>query len=416
MSPAPAAAGNGARDAAALEAQRARICFVVSSPMTVEAFLTESIRALSERYDVHLALNADAHSIRHPALRSVTVHRVRIERAISPLRDLLALLDLVRLLRSGGFDAVHSVTPKAGLIAAIAGFVSRVPVRVHTFTGQVWATRKGGSRALLKALDRVIARLTTHVLVDSASQRDFLRAQGVLHASQGLVLGYGSVSGVDVRRFRPDAASREAVRRELSIPPSARVFLFIGRLTRDKGVLDLASAFEHVSRELDAAFLICVGPDEEALAPAIRTRCGLAASRVRFVSWTVAPERFIAASDVCCLPSYREGFGSVVIEAAAAGVPAIGSRIYGIVDAIEDGTTGLLVAVGNVPALGAAMSRLATDDALRDSMGQAARTRALRDFSRETLTAALVAFYERALARTEDPSRQERLRSRFDEP
>jgi glycosyltransferase involved in cell wall biosynthesis len=342
------------------------------------------------------------------------VHRVRIERAISPLHDLRGLLQLVRLLRAHGFAAVHSVTPKAGLLAAIAGFVSRVPVRVHTHTGQVWATRKGLARTILKALDRVIARLDTHVLVDSVSQRDFLRAQGVLTASQGEVLGCGSVSGVDGVRFRPDAASREAIRGELSIPPSARVFLFVGRLNRDKGVLDLASAFERVARERDTVFLIYVGPDEDSLAPDIRSRCGHSASRVRFVSWTEAAECYMAASDVFCLPSYREGFGSVVIEAAAAGLPAIGSRIYGIVDAIEDGKTGLLFSVGRVPELAAAMATLAADDEMRGSMGKAARTRALRDFSRETLTSALVAFYERILARTKGESRQELLRSHFD--
>jgi glycosyltransferase involved in cell wall biosynthesis len=414
MSTSQTASENRARGAAVQASRRPRICFVVSSPMTVEAFLTDQIRALGERYEVHLALNADAGSLRHPALRGITVHRVRIERAISPLHDLRGLLQLVRLLRAHGFAAIHSVTPKAGLLAAIAGFVSRVPVRVHTHTGQVWATRKGLARTILKALDRVIARLDTHVLVDSVSQRDFLRAQGVLTASQGEVLGCGSVSGVDGVRFRPDAASREAIRGELSIPSSARVFLFVGRLNRDKGVLDLASAFERVARERDTVFLIYVGPDEDLLAPDIRSRCGHSASRVRFVSWTEAVERYMAASDVFCLPSYREGFGSVVIEAAAAGLPAIGSRIYGIVDAIEDGKTGLLFSVGRVPELAAAMATLAADDEMRGSMGKAARTRALRDFSRETLTSALVAFYERILARTKGESRQELLRSHFD--
>lgn len=382
--------------------------------MTVEAFLIDHLRVLSERYEVHLALNAAPGSMQHPALREITVHRVPIERAISPIADMRALVHLVQLVRAAGFSGVHSVTPKAGLLTALAAFVARTPVRVHTYTGQVWATRQGAGRRLLKALDTVIARLDTHVLVDSATQRDFLRAQGVLRAGEGEVLASGSVCGVDAGRFRPDPASRAAIRDALGIPASALVYLFVGRLNRDKGVLDLACAFEAVARARADVFLLFAGPDEEGLAPQIRTRCGETASRVRFVSWTDAPERYMAAADVFCLPSYREGFGAVIIEAAAAGLPAIGSRIYGIVDAIDEGSTGLLIAAGDVPALAAAMEKLAADEALRSTMGSAARTRAVKAYSREALTAALVSFYERILPRTKDPSRQDAPHPRFD--
>lgn len=394
--------------------QRPRICFVVSSPMTVEAFLIDHIRALSERYEVHLALNAAPDSMQHPALRQMTIHRVPIERTISPVADMRALVHLVQLLRAAGFSGVHSVTPKAGLLAALAAFVARTPVRVHTYTGQVWATRKGAGRRLLKALDTVIARLDTHVLVDSATQRDFLRAQGVLRAGEGEVLANGSVCGVDAARFRPDPATRAAIRDELSIPASALVFLFVGRLNRDKGVLDLACAFEAVARKRADVFLLFAGPDEEALERQIRTRCGETASRVRFVSWTDAPERYMAASDVFCLPSYREGFGAVIIEAAAAGLPAIGSRIYGIVDAIQEGSTGLLFTAGSVSELAAAMEKLAGDQTMRSTLGGAARARALKAFSRGTLTAALVSFYERILPRTKGAPQQGEPRSHFD--
>lgn len=394
--------------------QRSRICFVVSSPMTVEAFLIDHIRALSERYEVHLALNAPPDSVTHPALRKITVHRVPIERAISPIADLRALVHLVQLLRAAGFSAVHSVTPKAGLLVALAAFAARTPVRVHTYTGQVWATRSGAGRRLLRLLDTVIARLDTHVLVDSATQRDFLRAQGVLRTGEGEVLANGSVCGVDAERFRPDPASRAAIRDELGVPASGLVYLFVGRLNRDKGVLDLAGAFAAVAHERADVYLVYAGPDEEALEPRIRTQCGEAASRVRFVSWTDAPERYMAAADVFCLPSYREGFGAVIIEAAAAGLPAIGSRIYGIVDAIDEGSTGLLFAGGNVAELTAAMERLAANEGLRRNMGDAARARALQAFSRTTLTAALVSFYKRILPGTKDAPRQGEPRARFD--
>lgn len=374
-----------------------KICFVVSSPLTVHAFLSDQIRALSAHYEVHLAVNADPGTIAHADLRKATLHRTRIERSISPLADFAALLQLIGILRRGHYAAVHSLTPKAGLLSAIAAFVARVPVRLHTFTGQVWVTRQGPGRSILKALDRVIAYLDTHVLVDSASQLDFLRAEKVLGPAAGRVLGKGSVSGVDTGRFRPDPEARAAIRSELAIPAAAIVFLFVGRLTRDKGVRELAEAFRELAGTRGDAHLVMVGPDEDALAGDLTAACGPHAGRLHLIGMSAEPEKFMAGADVFCLPSHREGFGSVVIEAAAAGLPAIGSRIYGLTDAIEEGVTGLLVNPGEVDALAAAMRRMADDERLRTGFAAAARARALRDFSKEALTAAVVDLYRKLI-------------------
>ena len=378
--------------------RRKKICFVVASAVTAEAFLSDHIAALSERYDVHLIANVDPAAVAGAALRHATLHRVRIERRIAPGSDILALGQLTRVFLRERFAAVHSVSPKAGLLTALASFITRIPVRIHAFTGQVWATRRGPGRLLLKALDRVIARLNTHVLVDSPSQRDFLRMQGVLPATGGEVLGKGSVCGVDPDRFRPDPESRRNIRREIDIPIDAVAFLFLGRLNRDKGVLDLAKAFAAVVAQEPRPFLVLVGPDEERLAAAVETECAQVMSRVRFVGFSHEPERFMAAADVFCLPSYREGFGSVIIEAAACGIPAVGSRIYGITDAIEENVTGLLHEPGNVSELAECMLRLAGDFELRRRLGDQARVRALRDFPADLITAEMLRFYDRALA------------------
>ena len=393
-------------------AARQRICFVVSSAMTAEAFLGDIVRALAERYEIDLAVNAEVSTLRHPGLASATLVRVDIPRPIAPLRDLRAVVSLVRLFRRGRYSAVHSLTPKAGLLTAVAAFVARVPVRVHTFTGQVWATQRGLTRRFLKTLDAAIARLDTHVLADSFSQLDFLRQTRVLKPVQGEVIAKGSVCGVDPQRFRPDAAARAAVRKALDVPATAVVFLFVGRLKRDKGVLELAQAFERLA--LDSSFLLFVGPDEENLEVPLRRFCPHTGARLRFVGWTAQPERYMAAADVFCLPSRREGFGTVVIEAAAAGLPAVASRIYGIVDAIEDGRTGVLFEPGNVPEIAAALQAMAEDAPARDALGAAARARACADFSKDAVTRAYTAFYERVLGPAGHAAQAERLRSRFD--
>jgi glycosyltransferase involved in cell wall biosynthesis len=367
-----------------------RLCYVVASGMTVQAFLREHIRAAAEQFDVTVVANATAAELEGVAARLIPVP---IERRIAPLADLRALFQLIGVFRRERFDLVHSVTPKAGLLAALAGAIAGVPVRMHTFTGQVWATRSGAGRALLKGLDRLTASLSTHVLADSASQRDFLIAEGVVAADKVQVLGQGSVNGVDAARFRPDAVARERVRVQAGIPPDAVLFLYLGRLARDKGLLDLARAFAGV----DGAWLMLVGPDEDGIAAEIRAACGAAASRLHIHGHTTAPEQFMAAADAFLLPSYREGFGSVILEAAAASVPAIGTHIYGITDAVVEGKTGFLVPVRDAAALAGRMCELAGDEPLREAMGRAARERVLRDFRTEDLTRALLAYYKACL-------------------
>lgn len=374
---------------------QARICFVVSSPLTARAFLSGHIATLSRHYSIDLAVDAGGPDGLGDIPSHARIVQVPIRRKVAPLADLMALLRLVVLFRRERYAVVSSVTPKAGMLAMLAASLARVPLRTHIFTGQVWATRTGWKRWLLKAADRWMARLATHVLADSPSQRGFMVAEGIAKAEKIGVPGEGSICGVDGRRFRPDAGRRVGIRQAQGIPEDAVVFLFLGRLNRDKGVLDLAAAFAGLDN--DAAWLLVVGPDESDMRGQMEARLGPAVSRSRFVGYTDRPEDFMAAADVFCLPSYREGFGMVVIEAAAAGAPAIASRIYGVTDAVEDGVTGMLHAPGDAAAMTRMMAVLAGDPARRQALGDAARKRAIEQFSAEAVTAAWVKFYEQLL-------------------
>jgi glycosyltransferase involved in cell wall biosynthesis len=281
----------------------------------------------------------------------------------------------------------------------LAAWLARVPVRIHAFTGQVWVTRRGAARVLLRAVDRLVARLATHVLVDSRSQRDFLIGNGLVPEGKASVLANGSICGVDGRRFRPDAAARARIRNEAGVPDAAVVFLFLGRLSRDKGVLDLARAFAGLAAQHANAHLAFVGPDEEGLRDPIENIVGNFADRVSVLAFTAKPEESMAAADVFCLPSYREGFGQVAIEAAATGLPVIASRIYGVIDAVVEGETGLLHPPADSEALRIHMDTLMRGPDLRRRLGEAGRVRALRDFSAERVTRALLDYYARVTAK-----------------
>lgn len=359
--------------------------------MTVKAFLYEPIKHLNQVYEVSVIFNPTENESLEWMDGFVNPIAVPIKRKISLLSDVKSIFLLTMLFYKHRFDAVHSVTPKAGLLAMLAAFVCRIPMRVHTFTGQVWATQSGFKRRFLKLFDWLIAKLATHVLTDSQSQNEFLIAEGVFSPGCASVLADGSISGVDVKKFSPDAASRTVIRDKLGLASDAVLILYLGRMNYDKGLCDLAKAFSVV--ENPEAHLLMVGPDEDNMRSELIELAGSSRDRVHFVGFSTEPEKFMAAADIFCLPSYREGFGSVIIEAAAIGVPAIGSNIYGICDAIESGYSGLLFSVKDVDALASQLNLLISDSKLREKLGKQARERAITKFNSAHVSRAWLDYY-----------------------
>ncbi len=377
-----------------------KLCFVVASPMTARSFLYPHISALQDSFDVSLVANVtEANSTPTPGL-NFNLFPLSIHRKIHLVADLRALLDLCLLFRREKFAFVHSITPKAGLLAMCAAKLSGVPIRVHWFTGQVWVTQSGLKRWVLKVLDRLTAALATHVLVDSPSQRNFLISEGVTRDAHSEVLAHGSVCGVDPDRFRPSEDVRSRIREDLGIPQHAIVLIYVGRLNKDKGIQDLARAFSVLAVRFPQLWLVLVGSDEQDTWTKVSEICSNRMERVCRVNHTDKPEQYMAASDIFCLASYREGFGSVAIEAASCALPTVATRIYGLVDAVEDGVCGFLYTPGDVEGLVVLIERLCEHPHLRLSMGLKGRSRAIKLFSEETLTSALLSFYSRIQQKT----------------
>ena len=368
-----------------------KICFVVTVEFAVKAFLLNHLRALSNIYDVTVVVNTknphflDEHGI------SAQVISLPIMRDIDLFNDLACLLKLLKIFYQQRFDSVHSITPKAGLLAMLAAWCVRVPLRIHTFQGEVWVTRKGLIKWLLRTIDKLIARLSNNNLVVSQSERQFLIDNHIIASNNSQVFCNGSISGVNLEKFKLDSVTRKEIRSYLEIDDDTIIFLFMGRLTRDKGVLDLASAFSQLQNS--KAFLLFVGPDEQNVQNEIVKKTESCRQFVHFVGNTNTPENYMAASDVLCLPSYREGFGSVVIEAAAVGIPTVASRIYGVCDAVVEGVTGLLHEPRAVNEIEDCMESMLSNRALRLKLGKQAQTRAVKDFDSQLITQAWVNFY-----------------------
>ena len=382
-----------ARSEYSMSEPKPRMCVLAATPLTIHFFLKPHIHELAKHFELTLAFNPrnDPYT---PALNLPAQElAIPISRKIAPLSDLLTIFSLCRLYARDPFDIVVTVVPKAGLLGMVASWLLRVPRRVHIFQGEVWATRRGPIRMFLKWIDSLTAHLATHVLAVSHSEKNFLEQQGVVAKGRVQVLGAGSICGVDTGLFLNDASIRDRVRGQLAIPEQAVVCLFLGRITADKGVFDLVQAFTISAATQANLWLLLVGPDEDQLRARLDGLVPMElAHRVRIAGFTQNPPGIMAASDFLCLPSYREGFGVVVIEAAAAGIPAIGTNIYGISDAIVDGQTGRLVPVGNVQALAEAITRWCEDPEERACCGAAARDRVMRDFEQKIVTERYVKF------------------------
>lgn len=314
-----------------------------------------------------------------------------ISRRPSVISDLKALINIIKVIFSIKPNVVHTISPKAGLLGALAGFLVFVPIRIHTFTGQVWANKKGFVRVALKSFDQIIALLCTHLLADSASQKKFLIENGVVKGGKIDVLGHGSVCGVDHVRFTRNYTVRKRLREEYSIGESDLVFLFMGRLNKDKGVYDLLQAFQKLNSSVKVwLMLVGVSEDEELLKTLLRID-----KNIIYQKYSSTPEHYYWMSDVLCLPSYREGFGNVIIEGAAASLPCMASRIYGITDAVEDGHSGLLHKVGEVDEIKGCFEFWIEHNKNIVDMGKYARQRAIEKFSTKNLVREFLQMYRK---------------------
>lgn len=388
-----------------MSARRAlRICRVATVPFVVVLHMRPQLdAAVRQGHSVVVLCSDGPEAARIREMAGVHLEIMPIARRISPWQDLIALVRLYAHFRRERYDVVHSMTPKAGLLAAVAAFLAGIPCRMHHFTGQPWMEMKGIARLLARASDRLIARLNTTCFADSASQAAYLEAEGITSRGKVRVLGDGSFSGVDLARFDPVRLRGEGaqIRRQLGIPSQALVVGYVGRVTTEKGIAELIEAQATLSNQFDP-WLLIVGPHHADIDPLPEEVSGVLkhGARARWVGYSEHPENYMVACDVLCLPSYREGFGIVLIEAAALGLPVVASRIVGVVDAVEDEVTGLLVEPKDPAALAVALGRLLADPQLRSRLGIAARARARARFGADRVNALLLEEYDRCAGRS----------------
>lgn len=331
-----------------------KICYVVTIPLTIKSFFVSQINYLNKHgFDITV-ICSDSDMLVDKLDKEVKLISVAIPRGISIKGSIFSICELYRIFKKEKFDLVQYSTPNAALYSALAAGLCRVKIRNYHLMGLRYLGSNGLARAILKLIEKTACRLSTHIECVSRLNMELGIKEKLFSPQKVTVVWNGSTGGIDLRRFDIKQASlwREQVRNELHLEQNDFVFGFVGRITADKGINEILGAFGDIKN----AKLLMIGRIEgvETINQDLYKQ-SLCDENIIYVSEVSDIERYYAALDVLLLPSYREGFGNVVIEAAALGVPAIVSDIPGPTDTVLKDKTATIIPVKDVEALKRAM-------------------------------------------------------------
>ena len=319
---------------------------------------------------------------------------VPMERHISLLKDVMALLKMIVVMFREKPYIVHSMTPKAGLLSMVAAWLTGVPVRIHTFTGLIWPTAVGGKRKVLLMMDCLLCACATHVIPEGQGVLNDLRDFGVCRKPMR-VLGYGNVRGVDMERFNPARFKATAVDEKLF------TFLFVGRIVGDKGINELVEAFIRLHDKYYNTRLVLVGAYEKQLDPVSEQtqNCINTSAAIEVCGPKYGDDLLQMYVDADCfvMPSYREGFPNTVLEAGAMELPSIVTDINGSREIIMDGENGFIVPPKDSEALYLAMERMISDNVTRMTMASKARGLIAKRYDKNFVQECQIEFYRTVL-------------------
>jgi glycosyltransferase involved in cell wall biosynthesis len=363
-------------------------------------FFEEIVRALRDGGFDPILMSSPGEQLQHIAEKArVQYLAIPISREITPLSDLRSLWRLYQFMRRERPTITNVGTPKAGLLGGLAAWLSCVPCRIYTLHGLRLETTVGWKRTLLCWTERLACVCAHRVICVSPSLRRRAVELKVVSAEKTAIMRSGSSCGVDVQRFSPQVAnSPNRLAERLGIPNSAPVIGFVGRFTRDKGIPELVAAFGQLRQAWPELRLLLVGDFEDGDPVPLGIRQQIETdSHIVCTGFVTDTAPYYGLMEVLVLPTYREGFPMVSIEAQACGVPVVTTTATGAIDSIEDGVTGFLVAVGNAAALAVRIDRLLRDPQLRARMGQDGRALVVREFRQEVVGQALLEEYRRML-------------------
>lgn len=399
-------------------------------PLSLNILLKGQLRYLNQFYDVTAisGSGADLNEVRER--EGVKTEAIEMAREISLLKDVVALFHLYRYFKREKPDIVHSITPKAGLLSMIAARLAGVPVRMHTFTGLIFPYKNGFLKMLLIQMDRLLANSATHIYPEGKGVKEDLERYRISRKPLK-ILAHGNVNGIDTSYFDPDqiaANEQEQLRLQLGLAEDDFVFIFVGRLVRDKGINELVAAFKNLQSILTtknnetpsihtqhpasntqhpASKLLLLGPLEQDLDPLEAETLAEIETNPHIISVGFQAEvrPYFALSNALVFPSYREGFPNVVLQSLAMNLPAIVTDINGCNEIISLGENGLLIPVKDTKALQSAMSLIWTETELYHRLKNNAR-QSIFLYEQKAVWEALVDEYRLVAKGEKEPSKK----------
>ena len=379
-----------------------KICICTTVSITLKTFVVETAKYLYEKcgYDVTLICNEDK-EFEESLPGYIHFIPVHMARGID-VSGFKSVLDFIRIFKREKFDMVQYSTPNAACYASIAAKICKVPIRLYCQWGIRYVGLSGVSRAIFKAMEKLVCRLSTNIRAVSPMNKEFAVSENLYKSEKALVVGNGGTIGVDTRKYDIQKKNewKSEIRSQYGITDEDFVFGFSGRISSDKGCGELLSAFQKITESAPDAKLLIVGPMED--------NCGVP---TEILEWARKSEQVVmtgmvdgsrmneyySAMDVLVHPTYREGFGMVLQEAGALGIAMITTKIPGASEVMEDGVSCLLVEPKNVLELESAMKKLITDREYAQKIGQAAYERTKQYYDRPIMLENQRADYENLL-------------------
>lgn len=346
-----------------------KIMRITTVPVSLLILFKNQLQFISKSYQV-VAVSSGGKQLDQVA-RDANVRTIRVDmtRKVTPVKDFLSFINLVKVMLIEKPFIVHTHTPKAGLLGMMAAKVIGVPVRLHTVAGLPLLEKKGLLRHLLNFTEKVTYLCATRVYPNSVKMMEIINENNFCNQKKLHVIGNGSTNGIDTKHFNPESFSEDSksrFRKSLGFDQCSFVFCFIGRIVTDKGITELVEAFSTLYKINSDAKLLLVGPFEKHLDP-LKNSIEKQIFNHPSIIWVDYQEdvrSFLSITDVFVFPSYREGFPNVLMQAGAMGIPCIASDINGCNEIIKHGKNGLIVPVKNIAALFKAMKLLMDDSDL----------------------------------------------------
>ena len=372
---------------------------ITTVPISLEKLLENQLRFMKENYLV-TAISADKERLlKFGEEEGVSTFHLELTRKITPIKDVIAVLQLYTYLKKEKPQIVHTHTPKAGIVGMLASYLAKVPNRLHTVAGLPLLESKGFKRKVLNFVEKITYSCATKVYPNSFGLKAIIIEAQFCKVSKLKVLANGSSNGIDTSTFNPENFSKEQnkiLRKELALAEEDVVFIFVGRLVGDKGINELVAAFDTLTKRFQNIKLLLVGAFESDLDPLNNQTLKMIDDNSAILSagfqQDVRP--YFAIADALVFPSYREGFPNVVLQAGAMGLPSIVSDINGCNEIIKEEENGLIISVKDSEAIYKAMKRVLEDSVLKNKLQNNARNMITELYEQKVVWNALLKEYK----------------------